>query len=315
MLGDVWSNTIFHVALSTWITAGLLLGACVLLRGATHVAAVQRRLVAHASSAAGLGLPQSAEPMVRAAQVRRVRGFSGGGILGVIIAVVFVYLLGADRGGPATMFLLGGFVIVGALGGAIASVAGEVTRTGDGERVAHGRRARLADYVPRWERVGVRLTVALSLAVVGVLVLLPRFRELQITVFPQSFSLAVVVSGLAVAALAAFEIGGRLLVARPQTTASEQELAWDDALRSAALQDLVIAVFILGAFGAFSGIQEIEGALRPRMAGGLGSVEAVNLFGLAVLAAGAAASVLTSPRRHARRTLHADAAPHLVGPK
>jgi hypothetical protein len=314
MLGDVWSDMVFHVALSTWIAAGLLVGSCVLLWVSTHVPAVQRRLVVRASSAAGLGLPQASEPMVRAAQVRRVRGFSGGGVLGVIVAVFFVYLLGADRGGPATMFLLGGFVIVGALGGAIASVAGEVTRTGDGERVAHGRRARLADYVPRWERVGVRLTVTLSLAAVGVLVLLPRVRELQVAVFPQSFSLAVVVSGLAVAALAAFEIGGRLLVARPQTTPSEEELAWDDALRSAAILDLVAAAFLLGAFGAFFGIQDIAMAVRGT-GGGLASVEAVNLFGLAVLGAGAAASVLTSSRRHFRRTLHADAAAYLVGPK
>jgi hypothetical protein len=239
MLSDVWSDMVFHVALSTWIAAGLLVGSCVLLWVSTHVPAVQRRLVVRASSAAGLGLPQASEPMVRAAQVRRVRGFSGG---------------------------------------------------------------------------GVRLTVTLSLAAVGVLVLLPRFRELPVAVFPQSFSLAVVVSGLAVAALAAFEIGGRLLVARPQTTPSEEELAWDDALRSAAILDLVAAAFLLGAFGAFFGIQDIAMAVRGT-GGGLASVEAVNLFGLAVLGAGAAASVLTSSRRHFRRTLHADAAAYLVGPK
>lgn len=314
MLGEVWSNMVFHVALSTWVVAVLLGGFCVLLWGASHVPGVQRRLVSRASTAAGLGLPHASAPMVRAAQVRRVRGFSVGAVLGVIVAVFFVYLLGADRGGPATVFLLGGFVIVGALGRAIASVAGEVKRTGVGERVAHGRRARLADYVPRWERVGARIAVSLSLAVLGILVLLPVTRELQLAVFPERFSLAVVVSGLAVGALAAFEIGGRLLVARPQTTASERELAWDDALRSAAILDLVAAASLLGAFGAFFAVQEIAMALQGS-GGGLASVEAVNVFGFAVLCAGAAASVLTSSRRHTLRTLHTDAAPRLVGPK
>ncbi|WP_104099681.1 hypothetical protein [Cryobacterium sp. M96] len=315
MLGDVWSNMIFHVAVSTWTVAGLLVGSCVLLWVLTHVPAVQRRLVAHASTVAGLGLPHASHPMVLAAQVRRVRGFSGGGFLGVIVSIFLVYFIGADRSGSATVFLLGGFVIVGVLGGAIAAVAGEVARTGEGERVAHGRRTRLADYVPRWERVGVRGTVFLNLAVVGVLILLPVFWKLQLSVFPQSFSVAVVVAGLAVALLAAFEIGGRIVVARPQTMASEQELAWDDAMRSAAILDLVAAAFLLGAFGVFFGLQEIAMAVRPGIGGGVASVESFNLFGLVVLGAGAAASVLTSSRRHFRRTLHADAGSRPVGPQ
>ncbi len=316
MLGDIWRDMVVDVAASTWVVAGLLLGMCVLLRVLTHVTVVQRGLVARSSAAAGLGLPHSLEPVVRAAQVRRVRGLSGGGFLGVLVSVVFVYLIGADRSGPATLFLLGGFAIGGALGSAIAAVSGEVHRTADGERVAHGRRACLADYVPLWERVGARIAVLLSLTIVGVQVALPAFGGLPLTVFPESFSVAVVVSGLAIAALAVFEIGGPLIVARPQTTGSELELAWDDALRSAAILALVAAAFLLGCFGSFLGIQEIAMAVRGA-GGGLASAVAFNVFGVVVLGGGVMTYIRTSRGRYSLRTLHADedAGARLAGPK
>ncbi|GAA3892136.1 hypothetical protein GCM10022381_37320 [Leifsonia kafniensis] len=254
---DLWFSVFDNVNPSTRASDIVIATASVVVFVSTWHPSVQRMLTRRSQHAVGLPLPASLTDIVRLRQVRRVRAFIIGGLAGLLISTAFVWFVGADRSSPALLMLLCGFAVCGALGTSIAALVGEATRSNEGVRVAHLSRRQLSDYVPRWERVLVWTAVALSTALVVLLALLTAFADLRLSVFPESFSVAALLTCLAVLALGAFELGGRLIIGRRQATESELELAWDDSLRSGAIRDLLTAAFLLGAAGIGAGITEI----------------------------------------------------------
>lgn len=304
---ELLSDLMANLSQSTWLVSGGLIVlsiaglACARLDGPRKL--VVRRLV----SSIGLPIDERADQAVNAAQGRRAVGVAIGGVVGTVLATWFVWFVGADRGGPAPLFLIGAYVVAASLGRAVASISGEAKKLGGPDYVAHVRFRNLGDYIPGWERVAARTMVGLSIVTLSFEMALPWIAtDVLGQVFPERFSVAATATFLAVVALIGFEVGGRLILRVRQRQGSELSLAWDDLLRSFAVRDLATTAFLLGTFGVFFAVQEVLMAMNPMNPPFIASAAGFNLVGTFVVFAAALESLLPRSRQHILRRRYPD---------
>jgi hypothetical protein len=291
-----------EVRLSTWLVSGALLLLSTAMIVCATVSGARRAMAARLAAAVDLTVDESARRSIETAQSRRLIGAAAGGAVGAIAATWFVFFVGADRGGPAPLFLIGAYAVGAAVGRAVASATGEVAKPIVGVQMANARHRELRDYIPRWERIVTRTTVGVSLAALALEMTLPLLATRTTgRVFPEAPSVAALITMFAILALTGFEVVGRLVVRAHQIQGSATGLAWDDVLRSAAVRDLAAGAFLLATFGTFFGIQEIVGALSHLGQPFIPTVVGFNLVGGIAVVAAAIEVSLPRPRRHILR--------------
>jgi hypothetical protein len=293
---------------------------------AVDAASPRRHGAQLAKLAARMNLPVTpeVEPLVRARLRRRAWGVGlGGGV--VVAAALTAGLLSPElRQSPvaAAAVLVAGFAGTG-VGAAVAATGSVPRPAADAVRVARTAPPRVADYVGPPELLGARLVVGLALvavvvggvvAVTGLGGALPPIALVDwVTGIPGVTALVAVV-GLVVT-----EVAMRRLVDRGQPAVSELDLAWDDALRSMALRDLVTAPVVLGFVGLTGTLTVLGDAAAGGGPGSVGNV-VVGVLGLGVvvlltLAAGVVIWALaTKPHLHWWRRLWEPRRPSVVGP-
>jgi hypothetical protein len=296
-----------NLSQSTWLVSGGLIVLSIAVLTCARLGGPRKLVVRRLVSSIGLPVDERADQAVGAAQGRRAVGIAIGGVVGTVSATWFVWLVGADRDGPAPLFLIGAYAVAASLGRAVASISGEAKKLGGTDHVAHVRFRNLSDYIPGWERVAARTMVGVAIATLSFEMALPWIATDDLgQVFPETFSVAAAATLLAVVALIGFEVGGRLILRVRQSQGSELGLAWDDLLRSFAVRDLATAAFLLGTFGVFFAVQEVLMAMNPLDPPFIASAAGFNLVGTFVVIAAALESLLPRPRQHILRRRHPD---------
>jgi hypothetical protein len=271
------------------------------------------RQLARLAARMSLHLTPEVEPLVRARLRRRAWGVGLGG--GLALAVVLgiglaVPELQASAFASVAVFFAG-FAGMG-VGAASAAAVAVPRPAADAVRVARAAPPRVSDYVGPSERIGPRVVTGLALVafVVGGLVAVTglggAFAPLSLVEWVASAA-GVTTLG-AVVGLVAVEFAMARLVGRGQPAMSELDLAWDDALRSMALRDLVTAPVVLG-FVAIGGSMLVLG--EAASGGGPGSLGnlVIGVLGLSIgllfaVALGLAVwATTTKPHLHWWRTL------------
>lgn len=271
---------------SAWIVAGLIAAFGIAAIVSSYSPGPRAARAASFARSVGLPLTDSVRAVVTERVALRQRGGAAGLVAGIATTAFVLSMDPASSEHFATPFLL----IGGAFAGLAVGVAISASRTAsalDPEAVKYARPSAVAldDYVAPLERTGARIVVALSVvtlvaaivsgaAVSGVLIAL---------------------AALGVAALLVFEVAGRRIVDRAQPAASPDDLAWDDAVRSSVLRDMVTAPIILGA----DTLVVAGGALIDHLL--IGSDAAKVALVIACFAAAAAlaiASITTRPQRY-----------------
>lgn len=201
-----------------------------------------KQLAAHAEHV-GLPLPAAMVPSVVQRIKRRQRGMSIGGTVGIVVAtLIYIVFFDNDEGvAPALLIFLTGAGT--ALGGAWAIAAFRPEATADRPTVARTRLVGLSDYLTKGERFGFWLVpVVMVLGSIGGAVLLhqlPGIPGVNGVLLGTSIAFAALVTW----GIACFAI--RKVLEAPARSASELELAWDDAERADGLRqvaNLTIAV-------------------------------------------------------------------------
>ncbi len=206
----------------------------------TWVPAGGRSLLRGTARRADLALPvHHREQVVRRLQ-ERTTAATAGLLLGFWVAVAVLPpdpAPGDDLAVPVAFPLpMGaGFVGMALAAAAYAVVTARRTPTSDAPRVARTRDVGVGDYVNGIERWGTAVTCVVP-AAIGLLLAVLMADPTATSVDPLRLGLlALVPPALLVLSLAA---AGVVLDAR-RTVSSPEELAWDDALRSQALRDIV----------------------------------------------------------------------------
>jgi len=278
-----------------------------------------------AKVAARMSLPLTpeVEPLVRARLRRRAWGVGLGG--GLALAAVLAVVLGVPelQGSPVApaVVFVSGFAGMGVGAASAAAVAVPRPAT-DAVRVARAAPPRVSDYVGPSERIGPRLVTGLALAafvvcgIVAVTGLGGAFAPLSPGEWATSVAGVCVL--IAVVGLVLTEVAMARLVDRGQPAMSELDLAWDDALRSMALRDLVTAPVVLGFVGVVGSMIVLGDAASGGGPGSLGNV-VVGVLGLSfivplALAIGLAVwATTTKPHLHWWRTLWEPYRPSTTG--
>jgi hypothetical protein len=288
-----------EVQLSTWLVSGILLFLSAAMIVCAKVSGARRAMASRLAAAVDLPVDESVRRSIETAQCRRLIGAAVGGAFGTVMATWFVFFVGADRSGPASLFLIGAYAVGAALGRGAASATGEIAKPIVGIHMANARHRELRDYIPRWERIVTRTAMMTSLAALALETVVPLLTTRNIgQVFPETPSVAALITLIAIVALIGFEVGGRLIVRIHQIQGSATSLAWDDVLRSAAVRDLAAGAFLLGAFGTFFGAQEVAMALSPLGRPFFATVAGFNVVGGIVVVAAAIEVFLPRPGRH-----------------
>jgi hypothetical protein len=229
---------------------------------------------------------------------RAVAGAVGGlAALAIIVAGLSTVRVSEYDDFAATWVLVGGFFVGIAIGSAVNVLTEPRRAAGESLQYARAEAVDLGDYVAPIERQGARIVVVASVVVGAALAVLSATVD-EGGLSGLGGALVVVAFGLA--ALVLFEVGSRRLLARGRPAGSPTELAWDDALRSSALRDLVTAPLALG----FYSLLVLGGELANRYTGDVAVAGAVFL--VVVIVGGFAALVfvmVTRPQRHYLRRL------------
>ena len=272
---------VFWLIFFPWLFAvlALVLVAVVVLAG---VPAIQSWQLTRLARQVGLGVPADLEPALRDRVRRRLRagalGALAGLALGVVLVAVFRVVTGSFPGGsslgatfagafeatggavPTVIVTDYGLLALVTTGSALAAAASSVRatlRTPGGPRVARLRQTRPSDYVPPVSHRLAWFVCAMAVVTIA-LALLPAAAVPRVVSVPGA-ALGVV----GVLALAAYEVVSRLVAAHAQPAGDTDELVWDDALRSVALRDLMLAP-LLGLFlGAVWSIAASPSAASP----------------------------------------------------
>ncbi|WP_298455634.1 hypothetical protein [uncultured Cellulomonas sp.] len=212
--------------------------------GALYRTGPRRTRTAHAfARRVDLGLPPDLEPVVARRLAGRQRAGARGALAGLALLTVGLAAARPDR------LAIGGLVAlcVAAGGHALGQGAAawrETTRVpGDGARIARASTPAHSDYVARHERWGGWVLAGVSLAVAVAIGAAPRA---GLDVGPLPWVLVVAAAVVPAAVMAAYELAAARLLDRPQVAMTPLELAWDDALRSNTLRDMLGAVLALG---------------------------------------------------------------------
>lgn len=196
-----------------------------------------------------LAVPTDAreEERIGARLATRERSIAIGGGIGILAAILASLLL---PGFGAYNFSVMGVLIlalVGVAGGAAVSALSTTRELpADVPRIARLTIPTVRDYLPRLESI--TATVAVTLAVVTTIAAITAGLTTT-TALVADFALPIIVTVLAVLALVGVAVLSRRIVERGQRAGSTLELAWDDAIRSTALRDLIGVPLVLGFAG------------------------------------------------------------------
>ena len=185
----------------------------------------------------GLPLPDVVIPAVVSRIRRRQRGMSIGGTSGIVIATIIhiVFFDNDDGVAPVLVFFLAG--VGTALGGAWAIAAHRPSAQPRHPVVARLRSVGLSDYLTRGERFGFwtapTVVVIGSIAAAVLLEQLPAIPGAN----PMVLGGGVAMGSILTWVVALFAL--QKVVAAPARSASEIELAWDDAERASGLRQVV----------------------------------------------------------------------------
>lgn len=258
-----------------------------------------QRDVDRAAGRAGLGVPTQLRPLL----LRRVRATRIGEMAGAAVglAVPFGILHRASNSVVWWTFTVQPLLIAFAgIGAAIGGLVAAQLTFPAGPRVARERVLRVADYIDPVERFTVLAAAALVTAV-GLLPVALR------AVGPRTLP-AVAVGLTAFGVWLGFELVARRIVARPERAGSAAHLAWNDAIRSAAIRRLAAVTAVMSSFGLLLVVLIEAEALLPRDAAQL--LEWSVLFGVVFSCIAARAWVwLRLPGRYFRDRLWPDAVP------
>jgi hypothetical protein len=257
-----------------------------------------------------LALTPEVRPRVVARIVARERAFTGGGLVGTLLGLGVGLTLPSEPAvvgeGPGPLLAVPIGLIVGATIATVFTSVASTLRPGIDRRIARPTAPALEDYVPPMERWFAPLTLACAvLALAGGVIALAtgvlHSPDLQAADLLRSTG-----SVLLYAAVLAFA-GGRPLARRvleaAQPASSEQELAWDDALRSSTLRGIVQLPSVLAAASVTISFFEIGARTvdQPMIIGLLG------VLGLTVFLTGSAVLLAMDlggrPRQHYWRRL------------
>jgi hypothetical protein len=191
-----------------------------------------------------VGLPVSAElePTIRTTQRGELRTIVVVVTLGIVAATVGMLIARIDL--PGQIFWIDFTATIATLG--IGSAIGTVRREGQRQqgdvRVARLRAVSLSDYRSPYEQWMPRIIVALALGGLA----------LRGAVDPSGFAIVPVFmwvyAAITLASLLLSEFASRAIIRGGQPAGSELELAWDDALKSRALNSIAMAPIYLGAY-------------------------------------------------------------------
>lgn len=264
----------------------------------------QRKKLAEHATHVGLPLPDAMVKVVSERIRRRQRGMMLGGITGIVLATLsyIVFFNNNDGAAPALVIFLCGAGT--ALGGAWAIAVHRPLPRTDRPTVARTRSVDLSDYLTRGERFGFWMVPAmLTVGTICGLVLLQQLPEVTGMNAPV-VGVSIAIGALLTWAIAWFSL--RNVLAAPARSASELELAWDDAERADGLRqvaNLTVAVGCLSlAFWLIliAEVMMVDGFYREHeaVAWTIASIS-VALFGLtaAVLAWGPVTAWLTGRRK------------------
>lgn len=193
------------------------------------------KLAAHAKHV-GLPLPEQMVPAVSERIRRRQRGMMIGGTTGIVVAtlIYIVFFNNNDGAAPALVFFLAG--AGSALGGAWTIAGHRPAAQADRPTVARMRSVELSDYLTKGERFGFRVVPqAILVGGIGGYFLLGVFPQIP------GFNSVIVGCGLAIIAFIVWGVAyysSRKVLAAPARSASELELAWDDAERADGLRQV-----------------------------------------------------------------------------
>ncbi|OIH98056.1 MULTISPECIES: hypothetical protein [unclassified Curtobacterium] len=216
--------------------AGWILGAIALSLVLVGVSArsrsVQAWQVERLAARVGLPVPPALEADLRARTAARLLGSASGGLAGLALALGVTFATGSqhDRVG---LYACAAVAVAGYGAGLVwASFLGAFQHD-DRPRVARLDTVTLSAYVPSLLRL---LAWVLWLATIALVAVELGGRDLRLAV--------VVAPLLAVSTLSlvALEVLGRRLVLRGQPAATTEELMWDDALRSSALNGVATGI-------------------------------------------------------------------------
>src|SRR5699024_3743435 len=176
-------------------------------------------------------------PVVTARIIRRQRGMSVGATFGIVVAILLymVFFERDDGADPALVFFFSG--VVTAFGWAQAIAVLGLSAQADRPVVARVRSIGLSDYSTNGVRFGFWTVPAVLVTgtIVGVIMLL----ELPDTRGIDSKLVGVGIAGLAVLTWGVALFALRTVLAAPARSASDLELAWDDAERADGLRQVV----------------------------------------------------------------------------
>ncbi len=270
---------------------------------------VRRKALDRFAKRIDLALPSSPveDERVGARLAIRERSIAIGGGLGLLAAInACLFMPGFGEYGFA---VLGTFILalVGVAGGAAVSAL-TTTRDlpGDVPRIARLTTPTVRDYLPPLESVSATVSVALGVASTGAAIVA------GVAISGASvadFVLPLVVAALAVVSVVAVSAVSRRIVERGQRAGSTLELAWDDAIRSTALRDLIGVPLILGLAAILVPmvvlIEDIPLVQPYSSADNVLVFVAMGVVGLVLLVALTIAlvSVSSRPERHYRRRL------------
>jgi hypothetical protein len=217
--------------------------------------------------------------------------------LAIIVAGLSAVGVSPDDDFAATWVLVGGFFVGIAVGSAANALTDRSGPPAGAVNYARAEAVRLSDYVAPIERQGARGVVVASVVVGGILSVLSATDD-QTGLTGLSGALVVVAFG--VVALVLFELGARRLLARGRPAGSPTELAWDDALRSSSLRDLVTAPLALG----FYSLLVLGGELANGYTGQAATAGMALLIGIVVVGfAALVVTLITRPQRYYLRRL------------
>lgn len=252
-----------------------------------------------------LDLPPTLAPAIgRRLAVRELAAMGTGLLLGWGSVAMLAAAIDPDDAGLllAAAFLT--FLLGHAIGNGV-TAWWEVTRpvAPTGPRVARATVLTQGDYVAPVERLGARVLVAVSVVVaLGVLVADDAGWFTGVTL-PAFWIAAALVTPPAL--LAAHELLAARLVRRPQPAGSALDLAWDDAMRSQTLRDMVTVPLAAGAYAPLA----VLGALGEQLDGAwprsvvFDIVHGALFVLLAALLVAAVIAMALRPQRHFRERL------------
>ncbi|MCI4656689.1 hypothetical protein [Cryobacterium zhongshanensis] len=244
-----WSlliSDIPFVATSTWIALGVGLGLGLLFV-----------LVAPWSST-------SNDKYAKLWRVWRLRGLGVGLASGALFGSLFVFYVGADRGSPATDFIVLPAVAGGLVGQAAAgAIAGEMGREQINRRVGHSQAVSLRDYVSSPAMWAARILVlSATIALILLYVIAARTTTSDSpAVYPQ-VSAFVVAPALLVLILT--EVGARVLITRPSSAGSVNALRRQDLQRVRIVRDGAGSALSLGVLAFIISMPQLVAAIDPR---------------------------------------------------